>query len=271
VPRRVVAVDWSGRAQGAQRAIWLAEVRDGVVTSLEDGRTRDEVAAFLVALAAEDRSLVVGLDFSFSLPAWFLRRQGLGSAPELWDVPEADLEAWLRCDAPPFWGRPGRPRPELPAHLRVTEQAVGPVAGIRPKSTFQVSGAGSVGTGSLRGFPVLRALRAAGFAIWPFDDATPPFVVEIWPRLLTGAVRKSDRNARAAYLERFERNRLEGHTTEAVCHVPNWARERAATSQDAFDALVSAVVMARRSVELASLHRAGDAVEQLEGTIWSPS
>jgi hypothetical protein len=56
-----------------------------------------------------------------------------------------------------------------------------------------------------------------------------------------------------------------------VCHVPTWARERAATSQDAFDALVSAVVMARRSGELSSLRRAGDSVEQLEGTIWSPA
>jgi hypothetical protein len=62
---RVVAVDWSGRASGEQRAIWLAEVRDGELTRLEAGRTRDEVAEHVVALAADDPDLVVGFDSPF--------------------------------------------------------------------------------------------------------------------------------------------------------------------------------------------------------------
>ena len=43
------------------------------------------------------------------------------------------------------------------------------VRGIAPKSVFQIGGAGSVGTASLRGMPVLQRLREAGFAVWPFD------------------------------------------------------------------------------------------------------
>ena len=38
---------------------------------------------------------------------------------------------------------------------------------VRPKSTFQIGGAGAVGTGSLRGMPHLLTLREAGCAVWP--------------------------------------------------------------------------------------------------------
>src|SRR5262245_18910974 len=147
--------------------------------------------------------MVVGLDFSFSLPAWFLRERGYGSAPELWVASSVEAEAWLTDVRPPFWGTTGHPRPELPAHLRVTEAAL-VVGSTAPKSTFQVSGAGSVGAGSLRGFPVLHRLRGAGFAVWPFDDATSPVLFEVWPRLLTGPVVKTRADARARYLDAHE-------------------------------------------------------------------
>ena len=68
------------------------------------------------------------------------------------------------------------------------------------KSTFQIGGAGSVGTGSLRGMPHLRRLRQAGFSIWPFHSASPWTVMEIYPRLLTGPVHKSSHEHRARYL-----------------------------------------------------------------------
>ena len=69
---RIVAVDWSGRVAGERQAIWLAEVVDGALARLESGRTREEIAAHLVELAGEDAELVVGLDFAFSLPRWYL-------------------------------------------------------------------------------------------------------------------------------------------------------------------------------------------------------
>lgn len=263
---RVVALDWSGRRTGAERSIWLAEVRTGGIDErgselvrLEDGRTRDQIADHLVELAGEDGDLVVGLDFSFSLPAWFLQARGWSSAAELWDVATDESEDWLRDVRPPFWGTRGHRRPRLPeGGLRATERSIA-VGGITPKSTFQVSGAGSVGAGSLRGFPVLARLRAAGFSVWPFDDAVPPVLFEVWPRLLTGPVVKSCPDARACYVDE---------------HLPDLdpeLRSRAVRSDDAFDAAVSAVVMARHVHDLLSRRRATDERTRFEGAVWCPS
>ena len=254
----VVAVDWSGRRRGERRAIWCGAARDGALVRLEDGRTRREVAEHLVALADTDRDLVVGLDFSFSLPAWFLRARGYRTVDDLWRAAAAEGDDWCSCREPPFWGLPGTRRPDLPSHLRATEAAVAPVGGIRPKSTFQVSGAGSVGAGSIRGFPVLARLRAAGFAIWPFDDATPPVALEVWPRLLTGPVVKTSTDARARHVDGLD------------AHIPAHLRARAIASDDAFDAAVSAVVMARHTGALRSLTRRDDEVTRLEGAVWVP-
>jgi hypothetical protein len=183
----VVAIDWSGRATGERRHLWTAEAHAGELLRLEAGRTRDEVIDELVARAGD--GVVVGFDFSFSLPEWFLRDRGYADVRALWDAATTEGETWLRECEPPFWGRPGRPRPDLPAHLRRTEADVAAVGGIRPKSSFQIGGAGSVGTGSVRGFAALTRLQDAGYAIWPFDaPATPPVAVEMWPRTVTRPV-----------------------------------------------------------------------------------
>lgn len=255
---RVIAVDWSGAARRASRTIWLASVRDGVVERLENGRDRDQVADFLLEERSRDPRMVVGLDFAFSLPAWFLAERGFASAKELWAEADAEGEHWLAQCEPPFWGRPGKRRPELAAHLRRTDHDVPAIGGIRPKSPFQVGGAGAVGTGSIRGMPILRRLRAGGFAIWPFDAPEASTVVEIYPRLLTDVVRKSSAAARAAYLlERFP-SLDPPHRTDA---------ER---SEDAFDALVSALVMERHAAALGALPLARDAHDRCEGRIWVP-
>ena len=52
------------------------------------------------------------------------------------------------------------------------------------KSVFQLVGNGQVGAGSVRGMPLLRTLRAAGFAVWPFDAASDRTVLEIYPNAL---------------------------------------------------------------------------------------
>jgi hypothetical protein len=152
---------------------------------------------------------------------------------------------------PPFWGRNG-PRPALAGDaLRQTERQVGTA-----KSVFQVGGAGAVGTGSIRGMPWLLAL---GFTVWPFDEPGWPRVVEIYPRaLVRGRVNKSRWSARHAYLlERFPEQ-------------PEPLLERAAGSEDAFDAAVSALVMAEHEDALAELRRPEDPVVVLEGAIWRP-
>ncbi len=255
---RIVAVDWSGSKSSERRAIWVAEAIGGELVRLEDGRTRAQVADHVLALAAADRELVVGFDFSFSLPAWFFAARGFATVDELWAAAARDGDDWLAACDPPFWGRPGRRRPELPAHLRVTEAAIAPYGGVRPKSTFQVGGNGSVGTGSIRGWPVLARLRSEGFAIWPFDNARTPLAVEVYPRACTGAVVKSDARQRAALLdERFPG--LDGEL-----------RARAVASDDAFDAAVTALVMAAHGDEFSELAAPTDSEARLEGWVWVP-
>jgi hypothetical protein len=50
---RFIAVDWSGATKGARRKICLAEVVNGRMTRLESGRSREEIADFLVQEARE--------------------------------------------------------------------------------------------------------------------------------------------------------------------------------------------------------------------------
>ena len=52
---RIIAVDWSGRRQGAGRTIFLAEARDGALVRLESGRDRAQVAEHVIAEAERDR------------------------------------------------------------------------------------------------------------------------------------------------------------------------------------------------------------------------
>lgn len=258
-PDRAIAVDWSGAATGGGRRSWLAEVSRGELIFLEGGWTADRLVSWLVGRAERDPSLVIGLDFAFSFPAWFVRARLGGSVEGTWSEAERNGESWLRGGLSPFWGRPGRPRPDF-SHgrdeYRRTERKLDPALG-RPKSVFQVGGAGSVGTGSIRGMPVLARLRAAGFAIWPFDAPALPLVVEIYPRALTGRVRKSDDGRRRAYLD------SKGWPRDAE------QRARAAGSEDAFDAAVSAWAMGRHLADFAALP-ALDEVDQLEGRIWVP-
>ena len=256
--RRTIAIDWSGAATGAARTIWLAEASAGQLVRLERGRGRVELAEHLVAEAQRTPEMIVGLDFAFSMPAWFLRQHGLADGPALWDLVARDGERWLAECEPPFWGRPGRRRPALDDDLRRTDRDVPSIGGIRPKSVFQVGGAGSVGTGSLRGMPVLRQLRNAGFAIWPFDEPRWPRIIEIYPRLLTGAVNKGSREARTDYL--------------AARHpmLATELRRLAASSEDAFDAAVSALAMDAARGELATLPALDDPLSRCEGRIWAP-
>jgi hypothetical protein len=256
---RVIAVDWSGAVHGAQHKIWLAEVADGRLVRLENGRDRPTLTDHLIELATADPQIVVGLDFAFSLPVWYLEQRGLRSAHELWALVDREADSWLAACESPFWGKPGVPRwTDLPHHFRQTELDVPKTAGIQPKSVFQVGGAGAVGTGSLRGMRTLHRLHAAGFSIWPFDPPGWPRVVEIYPRLLTGPVNKSNEKARAEYIAAHHPDLGGGLTALA------------AAGEDAFDAAVSALVMAQHLDQLTNLLPATDQQTALEGLIWHP-
>ncbi|MCH8009115.1 MAG: DUF429 domain-containing protein [Chloroflexi bacterium] len=257
---RVLAIDWSGAASGARKKIVLAEADGGRLVGLpEDGRTREGIADHVITLANKEPHLVVGLDFAFSLPAWFLQERRLGSGPDLWALAAADGEMWLADCKPPFWGRPGKTKPDLPAHFRDTEREAAEVVQAQPKSVFQIHGAGTVGTGSIRGMPVLKRLQEAGFSIWPFDPPNWPLVIEIWPRAFyQRKVKKSAKQEREAYL-RSEYPVLGGEQFS-----------RCAATDDAFDAAVSALVMSERVDELTGLPLVSDRTVLLEGVIWYP-
>jgi len=256
----VIAIDWSGASDGASR-MWLAEVdiATNAVVRLESGRTRAGLANHLIVEARRNPDVVVGIDFAFGLPAWFARTRGFAAAPDLWDLVAEEGERWLKDCQPPFWGHPGKKRPEMKEHFRRTDLEVPSVGGIRPKSVFQIGGVGAVGTGSLRGMPFLRQLRDNGFNIWPFDAPSRPMVVEIYPRTLTGAVNKGRAEERRAFLNEF------------CPEVESRFLDAAASSEDAFDALVSALVMAENAADFATLESARDDVDRLEGRIWLPS
>lgn len=258
---RVIAVDWSGAFRGAEKRIWLAEATDSGLTRLENGRDRGELAEHLAREVEREPQTVIGFDFAFSLPAWFLEERDLANGRELWKLAERQSEKWLAECQPPFWGHPGKRRPDLGAErdqYRRTDREVPSTVGIRPKSVFQIGGAGAVGTGSLRGMPVLRRLEEEEFSVWPFGAPGWPLVVEIYPRLLTKAVNKSDATERASYLRRHY---------EALGEK---LYERAVSSEDAFDAAVSALVMRDHLDDLTALPDIKDEQTLLEGLIWHP-
>ncbi len=306
VVQRFVGIDWSGRidAAGQRRhiwaGIWTVSPAGRVKVQLEAGRTRAEVAAWLVQLAGETPRMVVGIDCCFSFPAWFLAELGCRDVFRFWQrVTEGAGERWLARVAGEtpeetardvrFWGKPHKRPPVfsgegLRSMFRQTDydnkiaQALeggdaaraAKMKGITPKSPFQIGGSGSVGTGSLRAMPMLLHLHKAGWRVWPFEDAAldgpeaKPLLVEMYTRLMTGAVAKSNATARKHYLaQRRREDPLFQSVGRAVL-------KKAEGSEDAFDALVSTLEMVREAAGFPRLRATSDPVLQLEGDTWRP-
>ena len=286
-PTTIIAIDWSGRVDLAgQRRHIVAAVWQAGKVRVENGRTRDEVAEWLIALAKKDPALAVGFDFCFSFPAWFLHEVGANTAPQFWQTVAEHGERWLSRESEDrrFWGKPHK-RPaefsgpmlhrmlratdidcKLIAHIPEEERALR-VKGITPKSVFQIGGSGSVGTASLRGMKTLQRLHAAGFRAWPFDRPKPgvPLMVEMYSRLNTGPVHKSNPEKRAAYLLNKRR------TDTAYAALSRTALAKARGSEDAFDALVSCMVMAAHREGFYRLPVPRDPAYALEGWTWAPA
>jgi hypothetical protein len=292
---RVVAVDWSGRVDvaGQRRHIWAGVWTAGKIT-LEAGRTREELVEWLIAMAKETPRMVVSLDCCFSFPAWFLNEHGCRTVFEFWKkVAEGQGERWLARECEDvardvrFWGAPHkRPEefcgPNLHRMLRTTDvdnkvtpkmigedpERAAKVKGITPKSPFQIGGSGSVGTGSLRAMPFLLRMREAGFRVWPYESAQlesvrpKPLLVEMYTRLMTGAVAKSNEMARRRYIAAKRKS------DALYAELGRGALAKAYGSEDAFDALVSVLEMVRWREEFAGLKATRDEVLRLEGITW---
>jgi len=297
-PQRLIAIDWSGRidAPGQRRHIWSGiwtRAADGSTTiRLEAGRTRNEVATWLIELAAETPSMVVSIDCCFSYPAWFLAEHGAATVFDFWQkVASGHGEQWLSrdCADERFWGKP-RKRPAQfcgPGYRRMLRSTdwdnkvaqaleggdplrAAKMKGIQPKSPFQIGGSGSVGTGSLRAMAFLLRLHEAGFRVWPFESAKltgkhpQPLLVEMYTRLMTGAVAKSNEQARATYLKSRRK------TDPIYAPISRTVMAKALASEDAFDALVSTIEMVRHAHEFAKLKATKDETLRLESITWRP-
>jgi hypothetical protein len=300
-PLRLIAIDWSGRvdAPGQRRHIWAGVwtrgADGGVKAELESGRTREEVGEWLIELAREMPRMVVSIDCCFSFPGWFLQEHGCADMFAFWRKANAGLaEQWLARECEDiarderFWGKPHK-RPAqfcgegyrrqfrfadydnkiaqaLPGG---DEERAAKMRGITPKSPFQIGGSGSVGTGSLRAMTMLERLHGAGFRVWPLEDAAlgaapQPLLVEMYTRLMTGPVAKSNAEARKKYLAEKRKN-------DAVyAPVGRAVAAKALGSEDAFDALVSVLEMARYSEDFARLRATKDAELRREGLTWRP-
>lgn len=235
----------------------MTEAVDGIPRAPSGGRNREETVQYLKEVHRDSPNLVVGLDFAFSMPNWFVQSQSCSSGPEFWDCVCEQGETWLKRCPHPFWGRKGRKKLDCIIEFRKAENHW-KERGFAPKSVFQVGGAGGVGTGSLRGMPFLKDLREDGFSIWPFDPPRLPIVVEIYPRILTGDVRKRRFENRCSYLRR------------EFLQLPEAIRLVGASTEDAFDSLVSALRMMEHLPGLLSLPSVSDAIMRTEGAICGP-
>jgi molybdopterin molybdotransferase len=234
-------VDWSARSKPAPArpspdAIWLC-LRQGRKEKVAYCRTRTEAEILIhMLLAATQGRILAGFDFSFAWPGWFHERLGRWDAVwarlerEIEDTDTANnrfevaaaLNRELSGRPYPFWGTP-KPLPFLSARrvpgdywdFRHTENLAEP----RAQSSFKLFGAGSVGSQSLLGIPVLERLRRrfrGEICVWPFERPNRRIVLaEAYPSMLTeselpgGAIR-DERQVKglARFFQRHE-NELE--------------------------------------------------------------
>jgi hypothetical protein len=302
-------MDAAGQRRHIWAAVWTRGTDGSVKVELEAGRTRDEITEWLIEMARETPRMVVSIDCCFSFPGWFLEEHGCEDMFAFWRKANAGLaEKWLtpqrtrppgtpwlarECDAVArderFWGKPHK-RPEQfcgAGYRRMFRFAdydnkiaqaleggdperAAKMRGITPKSPFQIGGSGSVGTGSLRAMTMLERLHEAGFRVWPLETAAldrkrpRPLLVEMYTRLMTGAVAKSNAEARKRYLAARK------ETDVVYAAVGRAVMKKAQGSEDAFDALVSVMEMARHVEEFARLRATRDTELRREGLTWRP-
>ncbi|MGI9644614.1 MAG: cobalamin biosynthesis protein CbiG [Ilumatobacteraceae bacterium] len=224
---RIVVVDWSAASAPRRGAdsIWIAAL-DADGCRLENPPTRRAASDRLMAIV-DDVSVgctLLGVDFSLGYPAGTAVAAGLGRGGLAWRAMWEHLEACItdgddntnnrfavgadlnrRIGEPlgPFWGRPARMSIEgLPTRKPATTrpqwrgvEAQLRAHGWRPFSSWQLLGAGSVGSQSLTGIPILQRMRRRAGSrvhVWPFTTGLRPpvlragdvVIAEVWPTLV---------------------------------------------------------------------------------------
>ncbi len=209
---------------------------------MENPATRAAAAGRLTSIveAAGDSTTLIGVDFSLGYPAGTARALGCRGQPwhAMWTLLADSIvdderngnnrfEFAAACNAMvgdgpgPFWGCPPRRQVEHcltttkpvpsgghPPEWRLVE-AVLRRRGRRPFSSWQLLGAGAVGSQSLLGIPVLERLRRRfpdRVDVWPFTTGLrlPPrragqvVVAEIWPTIVSGTATRVAASVRDA-------------------------------------------------------------------------
>lgn len=246
---RIFAIDWSGALKGSRKKIWLAEVSGDRLACLQSGHDRAEVISYVIGESKKSPKIIVGLDFAFSCPEWFVKSKNCRTVHDFWRLAEKQGEKWM--NDLPFWSK-GKPEKRPEREYRQCELALG-----TPSSVFKLVGPAQVGPGSIRGMRYLLQLRQSGFSVWPFDLPEWPKVIEIYPRLFTRGTVKSNCESRCKFLSQFA-----GRCSSVDL-------EKAQKSDDAFDALVSAFAMGDRYKEFALLAKSTNPQTLIEGQIWT--
>ncbi|MEM6440221.1 MAG: precorrin-8X methylmutase [Pseudomonadota bacterium] len=231
----VVIVDWSSASvpKTGKDSIWIAwhAAGEDAPRALENPPTRAGAEAALLALlsaeAAAGRRVLVGFDFPFGYPEGFAEAAfGASGWRAVWgglceQVQErpgnlnnrlavaAQINRRLPGDGP-FWGHPPTQRHDGLPTLKPKGDAVLPewraveiearARGARPKSCWQLNGAGAVGGQVLTGIPAVARLRGALDAaaqVWPFETGlaepdAPIVFAEIYPSLVPIAPREGE-------------------------------------------------------------------------------
>jgi precorrin-8X/cobalt-precorrin-8 methylmutase len=224
---RVVVVDWSANSAPklGRDSIWIAQLDLAGIGSITNLPTRQLAEAFLCRLFETDPTLtrLVGVDFSLGYPAGTATALGVDGPPwsAMWSLlaenivdddrnannrfeVAAEFNRRLTGTASPFWGCPPssagshltttKPPDAAPlAPFRATEELLR-ARGRRPFSSWQLFGAGAVGSQSLLGIPVLERLRtrfSERVDVWPFTTGLLPpaldegaiVAAEVWPSM----------------------------------------------------------------------------------------
>lgn len=224
---RYVVVDWSAKARPATGAdsIWIADLAGTGQSVLHNPPTRSAAMSLVEAIAddASTTRTLLGFDASLGYPSGTAALFGLDGVPwaAMWRRlaelvgdddrnrndrfrAAATLNAAAGGSAPgPFWGAPSDAFEPV---LRRTKPAAFPVdefrlvertlmtLGMRPKSCWQLLGAGSVGGQTMTLLPRLARI-VDRVAVWPFSTGVrvpdgPLVVAEVWPSMF---VDRSDR------------------------------------------------------------------------------
>ena len=222
-----------GRPTGASTRIWSRTSVDGELVALRNGRTRQGVTDDLVALGLETPDgLMAGLDFSFSLPVVVpARRIPAAASTTSGDWRRTGGETGSPSVPRPSGGGPGGPGRRCRGTFAAPSERLS-VGGISAKSTFQVGGAGAVGTGSPSvACPTCANCGRRGSASGPSTLRHPGQCSRSTPVSAPGPCTRATSSSERSYLD------------AAPWALPTAFAASMVGSDDAFDAAISALVM----------------------------